>query len=323
LRILNNDRLCSQVTNAEESNELQVPCDCVVGDFRNILEGGLFKDKGNHENTTGQEQKRFWHQLLTFTNSPGIGATPDAKPRCESVVSRSFRSLSSSRVPETCLQIQRGGANRFVNEDGNKFGNKSNNDEIIGSNAYDSNRNRMRLDETKSASKGLRKHSPVVYQYFGRSRSRGGQSHPSQADDAPLNFILLGPNVDHWKTVGQTLASRGFNVMACERMVERQQRKSGGTDGGGNEAHEGSRNYEDAPELVLEILGACSAAQLLSVRIQHCLKSTIVIFCFMKFTAVSLRVRYSALTLPDCITPTTRVTDCRCPEMGQSCVSRL
>lgn len=51
--------------------------------------------------------------------------------------------------------------------------------------------------------------SPVVYQYFGRSRSR-----VHTADSIP--FILLGPTVDHWKIVGQTLASRGFSVMACE-----------------------------------------------------------------------------------------------------------
>ena len=58
-------------------------------------------------------------------------------------------------------------------------------------------------------------HSPVVYQYFGRSRSR-----VHTADSIP--FILLGPTVDHWKTVGQTLASRGFSVMACEIVEERE-----------------------------------------------------------------------------------------------------
>ena len=77
-------------------------------------------------------------------------------------------------------------------------------------------------------------------------RNRGGQSFQSQSDESPLNFILLGPNVDHWKTIGQTLASRGFNVMACERMVAKQQ--------GENEGK--ATTYEDAPDLVLEILGA-------------------------------------------------------------------
>mmetsp|Transcript_25783 Transcript_25783/g.28944 ORF Transcript_25783/g.28944 Transcript_25783/m.28944 type:complete len:591 (-) Transcript_25783:132-1904(-) len=84
-------------------------------------------------------------------------------------------------------------------------------------------------------------HSPVVYQYFGKSRNRPS----SQADDAPLNFILLGPNVDHWKAVGQILSSRGFNVMACERMIA------------DNDEHfEAATKFEDAPELVLEILDA-------------------------------------------------------------------
>lgn len=143
-------------------------------------------------------------------------------------------SNNSSRfsfAQEKCFRIQRGGANRFVNEDGDD-------------NNENSSQNRMSLS-SKGDTKGLRKHSPVVYQYFGRSRSRGGQSFQSQSDESPLNFILLGPNVDHWKTIGQTLAARGFNVMACERMVEKQRGE-----------HEGKpTNYEDAPDLVLEILG--------------------------------------------------------------------
>lgn len=53
--------------------------------------------------------------------------------------------------------------------------------------------------------------SPVVYQYYGRSRARGNPSNP-------VHFILLGPNVDHWKVTGQLLASRGFNAIACERL---------------------------------------------------------------------------------------------------------
>jgi hypothetical protein len=195
------------------------------------------------------------------------------------IVSRFSRSMPPSRFCEKCFRIQRGGANRFVNDDNEneynnnnnkkKNNNNSNNAETVGNSAYDErndNDNGMQLNENKNkitSSKGL--HSPVVYQYFGRSRkSRGGQSYQSsQADDAPRNFILLGPNVDHWKTVGQSLASRGFNVMACERMVENQQRKNGGNNGGGgggNDAYEGATNqdYEDAPDLVLEILGAYS-----------------------------------------------------------------
>jgi hypothetical protein len=155
---------------------------------------------------------------------------------------------------------------RNNNNNSKKKNNDNNNDvETVGNGAFDE-RNGMQLDENTNkiaSSKGL--HSPVVYQYFGSSRkSRGGQSYQSsQADDAPRNFILLGPNVDHWKTVGQSLASRGFNVMACERMVENQQRKNNGdNDGGGgnDETYEGATNsnYEDAPDLVLEILGAYS-----------------------------------------------------------------
>lgn len=76
-------------------------------------------------------------------------------------------------------------------------------------------------------------HSPVVYQYYGRSRIRG---NPSDS----VHFVLLGPNVDHWKAVGQVLAARGFNTIACERL------KSGPNDG--------KDTSEDAPNLVLDVL---------------------------------------------------------------------
>lgn len=69
-------------------------------------------------------------------------------------------------------------------------------------------------------------HSPVVYRYFGRSRAR-----LHTADSIP--FILLGPCVDHWKTTGETLASRGFSVMACELVDEQEadRRRSSGPQG--------------------------------------------------------------------------------------------
>ncbi len=79
-------------------------------------------------------------------------------------------------------------------------------------------------------------HSPVVYQYYGRSRIRGNPSDSVQ-------FILLGPNVDHWKVVGQVLASRGFNTIACERL-----------DKGDSQAKD--HTSEDAPNLVLEVMDA-------------------------------------------------------------------
>ncbi|CAJ1969606.1 unnamed protein product [Cylindrotheca closterium] len=73
--------------------------------------------------------------------------------------------------------------------------------------------------------------SPVVYKYYGRSRARGNASNP-------VHFILLGPNVDHWKDIGQLLASRGFNVMACERL----------------EKESNKNRSKDAPNLVMDIL---------------------------------------------------------------------
>lgn len=79
-------------------------------------------------------------------------------------------------------------------------------------------------------------HSPVVYQYYGRSRVR---ATPNDS----VHFILLGPNVDHWKTVGQILASRGFNTIACERVGK------GSSQGKINES-------DDTPNLVLDLMEA-------------------------------------------------------------------
>jgi len=53
-------------------------------------------------------------------------------------------------------------------------------------------------------------HSPVIYRYYGKSRSRTRAS-------GSIPFILLGPDVDHWRTTGEHLAARGFSVIACER----------------------------------------------------------------------------------------------------------
>jgi len=71
-------------------------------------------------------------------------------------------------------------------------------------------------------------HSPTIYQFYGRSRTRTSSSDT-------VHFILLGPNIDHWKTVGQILASRGFNAVACERVQDTQE---------GN----------DAPNLVMDVM---------------------------------------------------------------------
>jgi len=67
--------------------------------------------------------------------------------------------------------------------------------------------------------------NPVIYRYFGRSRARSVKSES-------IPFIVLGSKVDHWKSVGRILASRGFNVMACEQVLT--ESKSGYYGGGGD-----------------------------------------------------------------------------------------
>ncbi len=48
--------------------------------------------------------------------------------------------------------------------------------------------------------------TPIVYRYYPRHQSR-----TISAGSVP--FVLLGPNVDHWKLVAQQLSLRGFNVI--------------------------------------------------------------------------------------------------------------
>jgi len=64
--------------------------------------------------------------------------------------------------------------------------------------------------------------NPLVYRYWNRNRVR--RRARGRASDASIPFLILGPRVDHWKLVGKILASRGFNVMACERSKEQQEK---------------------------------------------------------------------------------------------------
>ena len=49
--------------------------------------------------------------------------------------------------------------------------------------------------------------TPIVYRYYARQKTR-------HASAGSVPFLLVGPNVDHWKVTAQQLASRGFNVIA-------------------------------------------------------------------------------------------------------------
>ena len=58
---------------------------------------------------------------------------------------------------------------------------------------------------------------PLAYRYYRqltyRQRSSGGPVIP---------FILLGPNVDHWKASAQELAAAGFSAIACEPVKDKE-----------------------------------------------------------------------------------------------------
>jgi hypothetical protein len=98
-------------------------------------------------------------------------------------------------------------------------------------------------------------HSPVIYQYFTARGSPSHRGHPihQPRPSSQLNFLFFGPNVDHWKTVGPILASRGFNVMACER-VEEDHDEPSVIQGARQDGH-GEDRSEDAPNLILQIMG--------------------------------------------------------------------
>ena len=64
-----------------------------------------------------------------------------------------------------------------------------------------------------------RKSIPLAYRFYRRSVYR-------QRSTWSIPFVLVGPNVDHWKEAGQALASAGFSAIACERVREEEDDKS-------------------------------------------------------------------------------------------------
>lgn len=102
------------------------------------------------------------------------------------------------------------------------------------------------VDPNTGDPSSLRLESPLSYRYYGRNQAR---THSAGS----IPFILLGPNVDHWKITGQELAARGFSVMACERT-------KGGSDGGNressNSAIDETLDAEIGTNLVLELMDA-------------------------------------------------------------------
>jgi hypothetical protein len=109
-------------------------------------------------------------------------------------------------------------------------------------------------------------HSPINYQYFARkhvNHKHASLQQPSQLD--AIHFIIVGPNIDHWKEVSLMLASRGFNVMVCERVDIEEETEEGssiqGTAHSDNRYHDHHHHrplQQDAPELVLRIMGTSS-----------------------------------------------------------------
>ncbi len=91
--------------------------------------------------------------------------------------------------------------------------------------------------------------NPLVYRYWNRSRVR--RRARGRASAASIPFLILGPRVDHWKLVGKILASRGFNVMACERSKEQQEKgHNGWTNGNGTKTSIAGENDSDNEDIM-------------------------------------------------------------------------
>jgi hypothetical protein len=113
---------------------------------------------------------------------------------------------------------------------------------------------------------------PVNYQYFARKHGhyRHSTLHQQQQQQQQqsldsIHFIILGPNLDHWKDVGPILASRGFNIMVCEHVddddEEEGDEENGHDQPSGDDHHQHHRRHHlqhDATELILQIMGTSS-----------------------------------------------------------------
>lgn len=91
-----------------------------------------------------------------------------------------------------------------------------------------------------SEQRQIRLDSPLVYRYYGRRRAR---THSSGS----VPFIFLSRNVDHCKDTAQELASRGFSVIACERVAP---------DGEEGSSELKSLGFEESAALISELLDA-------------------------------------------------------------------
>ncbi|GKY95057.1 hypothetical protein MPSEU_000470000 [Mayamaea pseudoterrestris] len=65
--------------------------------------------------------------------------------------------------------------------------------------------------------------TPIVYRFYAGKSTLSSRTTRHSATAIP--FLCIGPNVDHWKPIAQELSSRGFNVIACERVFDDKSRR--------------------------------------------------------------------------------------------------
>ncbi|CAB9521664.1 expressed unknown protein [Seminavis robusta] len=84
-------------------------------------------------------------------------------------------------------------------------------------------------------------HTPVIYRYYSKRRSRTRAS-------GSIPFILLGSNVDHWRTTGEHLAARGFSVIACEQDPLEPEENNGDEQAINGSSNNNNNNSKDSAE---------------------------------------------------------------------------
>lgn len=100
--------------------------------------------------------------------------------------------------------------------------------------------------------------TPVVYRFFARSQAAKAVATSITAGSS-IPFILLVPNVDHWKLTGHELASRGYNVIAVGPKQDDPDDDEDNINNLENEEYQRSnlnKRYLQGPALILQLMDA-------------------------------------------------------------------
>jgi hypothetical protein len=184
--------------------------------------GGAILSSGNQTYCATTRKERTYE--IYGKNRPGEEQAswmddPDYKMSYTSARRRTFSDIvvpsppSQSRQQLDYTDVLQCSSPQWVAESSDDMEDSLNDNDLFGSDDDSDSENIHNSGTLEGRSQGSENkpaHSPIVYKYYGRSRSR------ANADSIP--FILLGPNVDHWKAVAQVLAARGFRYVELQKV---------------------------------------------------------------------------------------------------------